>query len=151
MLKRLKEFFDKPPASDASPIVDNGVKLASAALLAHAARLDGHFDDSERTALQKILTRGFDLTPAETTELIALAEAEDANANDLYRWTSQINKNLEEAEKIDLMEQLWTIVLADGVIDDYETHLIRRVTGLIHVPDRQAGAARKRAETALKG
>ena len=46
-----------------------------------------------------------------------------------------------------LVELLWRVVLADGVVDDYEANLIRRVAGLIHVSDAQAGAARKRVET----
>ena len=47
-----------------------------------------------------------------------------------------------------LVELLWRVVLADGVVDDYEANLLRRVAGLIHVTDQDAGAARKRAESA---
>ncbi len=52
------------------------------------------------------------------------------------------------AHKIMLIELLWQIVLADGVVDDYEANLMRRVAGLIHVTDQQAGQARKKAEQA---
>lgn len=149
MLNRLKNLFDKPQTESAAKLTDNGVKLASAALLAHAARLDGRVDETETSALQNILTRGFDLDDAEAQDLLSLAQAEEEAAHDLYRWTTVINKNLQEDEKVGLIEQLWIIVLADGVVDDYEANLIRRVTGLIHVPDRLSGEARKRAETHL--
>ena len=46
--------------------------------------------------------------------------------------------------KLMLIELLWQIVLADGVVDDYEANLMRRVAGLIHVTDQQAGLARKK-------
>ena len=45
-----------------------------------------------------------------------------------------------------LVELLWQIVLADGVVDDYEANLMRRVAGLIHVTDQHSGEARKKAE-----
>ena len=43
-----------------------------------------------------------------------------------------------------LIEKMWEIVYADGVLDDYEANLLRRVAGLIYVPDRESGAARQR-------
>jgi uncharacterized tellurite resistance protein B-like protein len=39
---------------------------------------------------------------------------------------------------------MWEVVYADGVLDDYEANLLRRVAGLIYVPDRQSGEARQR-------
>ena len=48
-----------------------------------------------------------------------------------------------------LLELLWQIVLSDGVVDDYEANLMRRVAGLIYVTDQQSGAARKKAQAAL--
>ena len=48
-----------------------------------------------------------------------------------------------------VMQLLCQIVLSCGVVDDYEANVLRRVAGLIHVSDQDAGAARKAAETAL--
>jgi len=39
---------------------------------------------------------------------------------------------------------MWEVVYADGVLDDYEANLLRRVAGLIYVPDRESGQARQR-------
>lgn len=47
------------------------------------------------------------------------------------------------------MQLLWQIVLSDGVVDDYEANLLRRVAGLIYITDQDAGSARKAAEAAL--
>jgi uncharacterized tellurite resistance protein B-like protein len=43
---------------------------------------------------------------------------------------------------------LWEVAYADGNVDDYEANLVRRVAGLLYVPDRDSGAARKRVENA---
>jgi len=67
----------------------------------------------------------------------------------LFQFTQLINTNFDESHKQMLMQLLWQIVLSDGVVDDYEANLLRRVAGLIHVSDQDAGAARKAAETAL--
>ena len=39
---------------------------------------------------------------------------------------------------------LWEVVYADGEVHHYESNLIRRVAGLLHVSDRDSGSARKR-------
>ena len=39
---------------------------------------------------------------------------------------------------------LWEVAYADGVLDEYEDSLLRRVGGLIYVPDRERGMARQR-------
>jgi len=40
---------------------------------------------------------------------------------------------------------LWEVAYADGVLDPHEDMLLRQIAGLIHVPDRERGLARKRA------
>ena len=44
-----------------------------------------------------------------------------------------------------IIEMLWKVVYADGVLDPYEDMLLRRIAGLIYVPDRERGMARQRA------
>ena len=149
MFKALKNLFDKPASEDGGLIAKDQLNLAMAALLVHAARLDGDFAAQEHTALKRILEKDFGLDDAATTDLMELAETADEAATDLYRWTSVINSQMVEAEKVGLIEHLWQIILADDAIDDYEASLVRRVCGLIHVPDRLAGEARKRVETAI--
>jgi uncharacterized tellurite resistance protein B-like protein len=45
---------------------------------------------------------------------------------------------------VELIEMLWEVAYADGVLDEYEDSLLRRVGGLIYVPDRERGEARRR-------
>ncbi|PKQ01791.1 MAG: TerB family tellurite resistance protein, partial [Alphaproteobacteria bacterium HGW-Alphaproteobacteria-12] len=49
-----------------------------------------------------------------------------------------------EEERVGVIEKMWEVVYADGVLDDYEANLLRRVAGLIYVPDRESGQARQR-------
>ena len=43
-----------------------------------------------------------------------------------------------------MIEMLWEVAYADGILHDFEANLIRRATGLLHVSDRESGVARKR-------
>ncbi len=150
MFKTLKNFFNKTPTVNNETMANAQLNLAMAALLVHAARLDGTFATQERDALNHILEVDFNLDIDARNELLELAGAAEEAATDLYRWTSIINQNMDEAEKTHIIEQLWSIILADDKIDDYEASLIRRVSGLIHIPDRVAGQARQRVEAKLK-
>ncbi len=46
---------------------------------------------------------------------------------------------------LELMEMLWEVAYADGELHHLEANLMRRLAGLLQVPDRDSGAARKRA------
>ena len=144
ILKKIKSLFNT-----AETIVDGGddsIQLATATLLVYAMRLDGHTDDREIAMLEKVLKRGFDMTDEEVSILLTLANAEEEDASDLFRWTSVINAYFNEHQKMIMIENLWLIVLSDGKIDDFEANLLRRVSGLIHVSDLLSGVARKKAE-----
>ena len=146
MFNRLKSLFESP---EASPETEDELSIAAAALLTHAARLDGQADGIEINTLRHILQDGFSLSDDETQELMTLADTLESEANDLYRWTKVINAHYELPQKIVLVEKLWMVVLSDGRLDDYEANLLRRISGLIHVPDIETGAARQRASTNL--
>src|SRR5262249_20504673 len=74
----------------------NDYRLAAAALLVHAAAIDGTVSDIERDKLHAVIKRRFDLDDATTDELVAEASAADAEAIDLYHFTSLINRSLDE-------------------------------------------------------
>lgn len=146
MFNRLKNLFN---SAEVTPETDDTLSLAAAALLTHAARLDGQADCIEIETLRQILQDGFSLSKDETQELMTLADTLESEANDLYQWTKVINAHYELPQKVVLIEKLWMVVLSDGRLDDYEANLLRRISGLIHVPDIETGAARQRAATNL--
>ena len=60
----------------------------------------------------------------------------DRNVDDstsLYEFTRDINDNFDSNERIKLIESMWKIAYADGNIDKYEEHIIRKVSSLIYV------------------
>jgi len=147
MLDKMKSLFTEPMAETAQPQSD-ALHIAAAALLVRAAQIDGQMDDHETQLLTRLVGPHFGLDADAAATLISEAKMAASEANDLFQFTSRINSHFGEAHKLMLVELLWRIVLADGVVDDYEANLIRRVAGLIHVTDIQSGQARKKAEAA---
>ncbi len=143
MLDRLRDLFT---AGGRRPgLAGTGDKaLAAAALLIEVAAIDGSVAAEERLAVEQVLARHFSL-PAETVaSLVAEGEKAQAGANQLLRFTRTIKDRFDEAERVALMELLWEVVLADGVIDHLEANLMRRLAGLIYVTDQDSGRARQR-------
>lgn len=142
MLAAIRSFLLGAPQS-AVPGFDD-LQVAVVALLVRAATTDSDFSADERHAIRHITADTFALAPSEIDELVAAAESEEARTLDLHKWAQEIKRGYNEAERIRLIEKMWEIVYADGVLDDYEANLLRRVAGLIYVPDRRSGEARQR-------
>ena len=49
-------------------------------------------------------------------------------------FTTLINQNWSETERVNLMEKMWRVVYADGRLDDHELHLMRKIQRLLHIP-----------------
>ena len=77
--------------------------------------------------------------------MMAEAEQTAETSVDLYHFTRVAKDLLDEAGRIELLEAMWEVVYADGTLHEYEAQLMRRVSGLLFVEDRESGAARKRA------
>ncbi len=62
-----------------------------------------------------------------------------------FPFTHAITTQLSSEQRVGIIEMLWQVAYADGVLDPQEDMLLRQIAGLIHVPDRERGEARKRA------
>jgi uncharacterized tellurite resistance protein B-like protein len=120
------------------------LQLALAALLIEAANCDDHFDEKERRIIARLLESRFNLSAPEARALLAAGETAASEAAELFHFTRIINQRLSYEERVELIEMLWQVAYADRVLDDYEDSLLRRVGGLIYVPDRERGMARRR-------
>ena len=121
------------------------LQVAVAALLVHAAGMDDQFSSAERGTIARLLAARFDLKSEAVDKLIAAAEQAVETSNQLYSFIRVVVDRLDEAERIRLIEMLWEVAYADGVLDPDEDALLRRVAGLVYVSDKDRGAARKRA------
>ena len=122
----------------------DGLQLALTALLIEAANSDDRFDETERGVISRLLESRFNLSRSAANDLLAAGETAASESAELYHFTRIVNERLSFEERVELIEMLWEVAHADGVLDEYEDSLLRRVGGLIYVPDRERGEARQR-------
>lgn len=145
MLGSLKVFFDAVRSGGSGEASKaDGAEDAVAALLVKAATLDGEFGADERRAIESLLASRFACSPVEAAAKVDAAEKDLESSVDFYSFTKVIRDEFDHDQRVELMEMLWEVAYADGVLHDYEASLMRRVTGLIYVTDQESGAARKR-------
>ena len=150
MLNRLSAFFrrleDKPEIpSDGS----DEMALAATALLVETAVMDVTFDEAERATITRLIGARFALDPAAAQALVVEAEqAVDASIQ-LFGFTKSINDHFSPEQRVELMEMLWEVAYADGIVHDFEENLLRRIAGLIYVTDRDRGLARNKVRERL--
>ena len=125
-----------------------GLQLSTAVLLVEVMRCDTHFAAPERAATEKALRTTFALSDAELARLMAQAEQTAQGANDYFRFTSAMNDQFTQAQKIQVVELMWQVAYADGVLDENEHHLISKIAGLLHVTHGEYIAAKINAKAA---
>jgi uncharacterized tellurite resistance protein B-like protein len=146
---RFKDFVERAGngAMHAGNLREEDLRLAAAALLIHAGGIDGEFDAVERKKLEALLQARFDLDGSELRRLLGEAEAEEHQAVDLYRFTSVLCRELDQEGRQRLVEMLWEIVLADGVLHEFESNLVWRASELLGVSTHDRMRLRKLVES----
>ena len=121
--------------------------LAAAALLEHASLVDGRADPEERRKLKSLLQVRFNLAEDEFDRVLGEAEAWEQESVDLYSFTSVLCRELDQEGRQRIVEMLWEIVLADGVLHEYEADLVSRGAELLGVSTRDRVRLRKIVES----
>ena len=145
-------MFDKiiqalrAPAEQSDPLTE---QVAIAAILVEAAHADGIYLDAEKAMIDRILAQRFSVTPAAATHLRAQGEEAHAGATDLVRFTRVLKETVPIERRVGVIEAVWSVIYADTERDADEANLVRRLAGLLYVPDRDAGLARQRVASSL--
>jgi uncharacterized tellurite resistance protein B-like protein len=127
-----------------SQFADDDYRLAAAALLVHAAAIDGEMLQSERDKLRTVLKQAFALGDAATDELIEKATAAEHESVDLYHFTHLLNRSLNEGGRARIIEMMWEIIYADGKRDELEDNLVWRAADLLGISPRERIELRRR-------
>lgn len=114
------------------------IEVAVAVVLLEMAHADKDLAELEIGLIEKLLQQKFHLDDAQVTELLELAETSRQESFDLQQFTSQINENFTREEKFLVMETLWRIIYADGVLDKYEDALARQLASLLRLSHRES-------------
>ena len=111
--------------------------LAAAALMVHVIAADGEITAEEEKRLEEILRQHYSVTDAEALTLANAAKLAQSDAVDMYRFTSILKAEMEESERLALVEDLWEMVYADGQVHEFEDNVVWRVAELIGIQSRE--------------
>ena len=113
-----------------------------AALLIHAAKIDEHFSEKEEAIVKKtILDLGARKEDAD--KIINQGKEIENNTNQILDFTKKV-KNMNENEKIKIIESLWRIIYSNEEADIYETNLMRRLAGLLYIDSQIMGVIKEK-------
>lgn len=134
MFDALHKFFeDRVHPARTERGEEEGVRLATAALLMEMARADFSIEDVERREVAHLLQRTFELSDGETRDLVALAEQASCESVSLHEFTHLINLHFPPQRKEQVVRLMWEVAFADARIDKYEEALVRKVADLLYV------------------
>ena len=142
----LKSFWKKNnnKLKESSHVDDNLFTIAC--LLVEAALVDNNFGNEEKSIIIKILQKKYNLKKIEDiNNTLDKAIKACKEASDLITYTKKIKQNWSIEKRIEVIEMLWKVCLVDGILEPYEDMLIRRVSGLIYVNDKDRNIAKKNA------
>ena len=119
-------------------------------LLIEACQIDGETGQEEVQYIKKLLINKFNFSEIDADENINTALNDNNKRIEIFSQIKIILNEMDHKERIDVIEMMWGVILADGIIDDFEANLMRRMNGLLYISGIESAEAKKRALNELK-
>ena len=121
---------------------NNNFQTKICALLIHAAKIDEEYTNKEEKIIEKTLIE-LGLESKNTSKVIKEAKQIEENSNQILDFTKEV-KNMNEKDKIKIIENLWRIIYSNNIADIYESNLMRRLAGLLYIDNKLMGDIKER-------
>ena len=151
MFSNLKTAFQNITSKDKKENEYEGEDIqAVIILLLEACQIDGDTSKAELEYIKKLLVNKFSFTPdqAERNLLEALEKSDERI--EIFSQIKIILNEMDHEERIDVIEMMWGVILTDGIVDDFEANLMRRMNGLLYVSGAESASAKQRALSQTK-
>lgn len=112
MLTRILKAFASP---EPTPLPEPDEKLALGALLVRVAQSDHNYQQLEISRIDRLLARLYGLKPIEAAKMRATCEKLEKQAPNTDRFAHLIRETVSFEARIDALEAMWEVLLADGV------------------------------------
>ena len=119
-------FFKKDKNQD-----EKNDLIKVAALLIHAAKIDENYSKQEEEIIKEALLK-IDAGNQNIDLIISNAKKIEENSHQILEFTKEV-KNMDQTNKIKIIETLWRIIYSNKEADIYETNLMRRLAGLLYI------------------
>ena len=146
MFSNLKAAIQKVTSKDSGEEEYKGEDIqAVIVLLLEACQIDGETDNIEIEYVTNLLINKFNFTQSEAEENINKTLKNNAERIEIFSQIKIILNEMDHNERIEVIEMMWGVILSDGVVDDFEANLMRRMNGLLYVSGIESAEAKERA------
>lgn len=134
MFKQLSTLFRQimHDGTDGSAVDTSTINLAMASLLCEVANADHDNDPREQSAKVHLLVNLLDINESKAKNLLEKARHHSQQSVSLYEFTTKL-RSLEPGQRFALIEAMWQVAYADGVLDPHEEAVIRQAAELIYL------------------
>ncbi|MFL2844568.1 MAG: TerB family tellurite resistance protein [Alphaproteobacteria bacterium] len=146
MKRFIKKFFGEKSSNkeNQDELNSSVIEEAVVVLLLRAANIDGKKDEQEIEAIKRLIIQQFNYDEEKADILITSASEKEESSADLFEWSKIINDHYDLDSKKIVFSMMCEIICADGLIDPFESNLIRRLSGLLYISDKDSGAIKKK-------
>ena len=124
---------------------DKQIELAKVvALLVHAAKIDQDFSSKEENIIKKTIIE-IGAKTENIEKIMLLGKEMESNSNQILDFTKKV-KNMNENDKIKIVESLWKIIYSNDEADIYESNLMRRLAGLLYIDSKLMGDIKEKVK-----
>ena len=142
MLPFLKKF---KKVHNTENISDDEKTVLITSLLIECAKGDYDFSEREISKIKDLIKNKLKIGQSEINSIFDKAlELVEENV-ELYSLTKDIRDNFSKEEILEIFEYMWSVVMADGKIDDFEAALMSKLVGLFHLTGKESADAKKKA------
>ena len=146
MFSNLKSAFQKALSKEINEHDNDDEDIqAIIILLLEACQIDGTTEQVEINFIKKLLINKFNFTQVEAEKNINKALKNHEESIEIFSQIKTILDQMDHKERIDVIEMMWGDILVDGIIDDFEANLMRRMNGLLYVSGIESAEAKERA------
>ena len=146
MLSNLKTAFKNITSKDKNEDEYEGEDIqAIIILLLEACQIDGDTGKVELEYIKKLLINKFNFTPDQAEKNLLEALEKSDERIEIFSQIKIILNEMNHEERIYVIEMMWGVILSDGIVDDFEANLMRRMNGLLYVSGEESALAKQRA------
>ena len=126
-------------------LTDDEKHILTVSILIECAKGDNDFSDDEISKIRNVIKHKLHVDDNKLNFIFDSAlEMTEGNV-ELYSLTKDIRDHFDKDEILEIFEYMWSVMLADGEIDDYESALMTKLVGLFHLTGKESAEAKKKA------
>jgi uncharacterized tellurite resistance protein B-like protein len=136
MLDLFSKILGKDIGEEKAAGEGESVAIATAVFLLEIAHADSQVHHLEEATVRDGLKAIFGSSSQDVDSLLKKAHTAREESFDLYQFSKEINGHFELEDKILILENIWCVVYADGILDKYEEALVRKIAKLMRLSHR---------------